>query len=32
MDEIREIAMRIKELREICGYTEEEVAGRLGVS
>ena len=32
MDEIREIAMRIKELREICGYSEEEVASRLGVS
>ena len=32
MDEIKEIAMRIKELREICDYTEEEVAARLGVS
>ena len=31
MDEIKEIAMRIKELREICDYTEEEVASRLGV-
>lgn len=31
MDEIKEIAMRIRELREICGYTEDEVAARLGV-
>ena len=31
MNEIKEIAMRIKELREICDYTEEEVASRLGV-
>ena len=31
MDEIREIALRIKELREICEYSEEEVAARVGV-
>ncbi|MBP5530114.1 MAG: cupin domain-containing protein [Lachnospiraceae bacterium] len=31
MDEIREIALRIKELREICEYSEEEVAKRVGV-
>lgn len=31
MDEIREIAMRIRELREISDYTEEEIAGRLGI-
>ena len=31
MDEIREIALRIKELREICDYSEEEVAARVGV-
>ena len=32
MDEIREIALRIKELREICDYTEEEIAAQLGIS
>ncbi len=32
MDEIREIAMRIRELREICGYTQQEIAAKLGVS
>ncbi|MBR4965693.1 MAG: helix-turn-helix transcriptional regulator [Lachnospiraceae bacterium] len=32
MDEIREIAMRIKELREICDYTQEEIASKLGIS
>jgi len=32
MDEIREIAMRIKELREICDYSQEEIASRLGIS
>ena len=31
MDEIKEIAMRIKELREICGYSQEEIAARVGV-
>ena len=31
MDEIREIAIRIKELREICGYTVEETAKELGI-
>lgn len=31
MNEIKEIAMRIKELREICGYSQEEIAGKLGV-
>ena len=31
MDEVKEIAMRIKELREISDYTEEDVAKRLGV-
>ena len=30
--EILEIASRIKELREICGMTEEEVAGSIGIS
>ena len=32
MDEIREIALRIKELREICDYSEEEIAKELGIS
>jgi len=32
MDEIKEIALRIKELREICDYSEEEVAAHVGVS
>ena len=32
MDEIREIAHRIKELREICDYTQEEMASELNVS
>lgn len=31
MDEIREIAARIRELREICGYTKEELADKLNV-
>ena len=30
--ELLEIASRIKELREICGMTEEEVAGSIGIS
>lgn len=32
MDEIREIAMRIRELREICDYTEADIAKELGIS
>ena len=32
MNEIKEIAMRIKELREICEFSEEEVASRLGIT
>ena len=32
MDEIREIALRIKELREICDYSEEDIAKELGIS
>ena len=32
MDEIREIALRIRELREVCEFTEDEVANRIGVS
>ncbi len=32
MDEIREIAMRIKELREVCDYSTEEIASKLGIS
>lgn len=31
MDEIRELAARIKELREVCGYTAEQLATDLGV-
>lgn len=31
MDEIREIAYRIRELREICGYTIEELAKELNI-
>ncbi|MCQ2542857.1 MAG: XRE family transcriptional regulator [Lachnospiraceae bacterium] len=31
MDEIKEIAMRIKELREICDFSVEEVATKIGV-
>ena len=31
MDEIREIAHRIKELREICDYTQEEMASELNI-
>ena len=31
MDEIREIAHRIKELREICGYTADEIANELKI-
>ena len=30
MDEIKEIAMRIKELREICDFSVEEVATKIG--
>ena len=29
MDEIREIAARVRELREVCGYTQEELAQEL---
>ena len=29
MDEIREIAARVRELREVCGYTQEELAAEL---
>ncbi len=32
MDEIKELAARIKELREVCGYTAEELAKELGVN
>jgi transcriptional regulator with XRE-family HTH domain len=31
MDEIRELAERIKALRDACGYTEEEVAEAIGI-
>lgn len=31
MDEIREIAFRIRELREICGYSVEELAKELNI-
>lgn len=31
MQEINEIAMRIKELREVCGYTKEQLAKEIGV-
>ena len=31
MDEIREIAARIRELREICGYSQEEIAKELNI-
>ena len=31
MEEIREIASRIRELREICGYTQEEIADELKI-
>ncbi|MCL2488815.1 MAG: cupin domain-containing protein [Oscillospiraceae bacterium] len=30
--EMRQIAERLKEMREICGYSVEETAGRLGIS
>lgn len=32
MDEIREIALRISELRDICGYTQEELAKELNIA
>ena len=31
MDEIREIAARITELRDVCGYTQEELAKELNI-
>jgi transcriptional regulator with XRE-family HTH domain len=31
MNEIKEIAMRIKELREVCDYTVDQIAARLGI-
>ncbi len=31
MDEIKGIALRIAELRDICGYTQEELAKELGI-
>ena len=31
MEQIAEIAARIRELREACGYTQEELAKELGV-
>ena len=31
MEEIKEIASRIRELREICGYTQEEIAKELKI-
>jgi len=31
MDEIREIARRLKELRESCGYTTEQLAADMGI-
>jgi len=31
MDELREIAARIKELRDVCGYTQEELAKELDI-
>ena len=31
MDEIREIALRIRELREVCGYSVDEIAKELGI-
>ena len=32
MDEIREIALRIKELREICDYSVDEIAKELKIA
>lgn len=32
MDEIREIASRIRELRDICGFSQEEIAQELNIS
>ena len=31
MDKIQEIAARIRELREVCGYTQEELAAALNI-
>lgn len=31
-EELRQLAARIRELREICGYSEEEIAAEVGVS
>ena len=31
MEQIAEIAARIRELREACGYTQEELAKKLGI-
>ena len=31
MDELKELAARIRELREVCGYTQEELAKELHI-
>ena len=31
MDELKELAARIRELREVCGYTQEELAREIYV-
>ena len=31
MDELKELASRIRELREVCGYTQEELAKELNI-
>ena len=32
MESVKEIAARIRELREVCDYTQEKLADELGIS